>query len=86
MFFGMLAALASGGAFPYFIVYFGKVLDGLNEESDIRDTVAGFCLVFVVVGLLSSVFGFTFVLCWTMAGERQALLSSFHHLFRHCFS
>ena len=30
-------------------------------------------MVFVVVGAISMVCGFTFVLAWTIAGERQAL-------------
>lgn len=52
---------------------FGKTLDGLNETADIKDVVNGFCVVFVVVGAFSFVSGFAFVLCWTIAGERQAL-------------
>ncbi|KAG5184898.1 ATP-binding cassette, sub-family B, member 1A [Tribonema minus] len=73
MLIGTAAACTSGAAMPYFIVYFGKTLDGLNDSTDIKTVVQGFCLVFLVVGIVASVCGFIFVLCWTIAGERQAL-------------
>ncbi|KAG5181118.1 ATP-binding cassette, sub-family B, member 1A [Tribonema minus] len=70
---GVAAALVSGAGMPYFIVYFGKTLDGLNDNADVLGVVSGFCTVFLVVGAVSFAGGFTFVLCWTMSGERQAL-------------
>eukprot|EP00611_Tribonema_gayanum_P021179 TRINITY_DN4025_c0_g2_i1.p1 TRINITY_DN4025_c0_g2~~TRINITY_DN4025_c0_g2_i1.p1 ORF type:complete len:229 (+),score=73.71 TRINITY_DN4025_c0_g2_i1:174-860(+) len=70
---GVVAAMLVGLCMPAFMLYFGKSLDGLNDPSDIQGVIATFCIVFVLVGVISFVSGFVYVYTWSMAGERQAL-------------
>jgi ATP-binding cassette, subfamily B (MDR/TAP), member 1 len=74
MLLGIVASFVTAAGMPYFIVYFGKTLDGLNGTStDIKSVVAEFCVIFVVVGSITLCSGFIQVLTWTVTGERQAL-------------
>ena len=52
---------------------FGRILDGLNLSDGLSGVVSQFCLIFLVIGGISAVAGFTFVMCWSVSGERQAL-------------
>jgi ATP-binding cassette, subfamily B (MDR/TAP), member 1 len=74
MLLGIVASFVTAAGMPYFIVYFGKTLDGLNgTAADIKSVVAEFCIIFVVVGSITLCSGFIQVLTWTVTGERQAL-------------
>jgi hypothetical protein len=47
MIFGTLASFVTSAGFPYFIVYFGKAVDGFGDASaSTEDTVNEFCLFF----------------------------------------
>ncbi|KAG5193165.1 P-loop containing nucleoside triphosphate hydrolase protein [Tribonema minus] len=69
---GSVAAAVTGAARPFFMIYFGKTLDGLNSTGDLRSIVANFAIIFVIVGAVASITGFVAVYSWTIAGDRQA--------------
>lgn len=62
---------------PLFIIAFGDTLDGLGEppptgeEPSVLESVKGFVVMFVIIGVVSGVSGFAMVSLWTIAGERQ---------------
>eukprot|EP00611_Tribonema_gayanum_P021175 TRINITY_DN4025_c0_g1_i2.p1 TRINITY_DN4025_c0_g1~~TRINITY_DN4025_c0_g1_i2.p1 ORF type:complete len:270 (+),score=89.56 TRINITY_DN4025_c0_g1_i2:62-871(+) len=72
MWVGSVAAVVTGAARPFFMIYFGKTLDGLNSTGDLRSIVANFAIIFVIVGAVASITGFIAVYSWTIAGDRQA--------------
>lgn len=59
------------------MVNFGKTLDDIGKASEegkeqvIVDSVERFVVVFVIIGVVSGVAGFTMVSLWSIAGERQ---------------
>lgn len=63
---------------PLFIANFGSTLDSLGEpveegedEESIVDSVASFCIIFGVIGVVSGIAGFIMVTLWSISGERQ---------------
>lgn len=67
---------------PLFIYTFGSSLDVLGEpaeagaeERDFVEQVAGLCIRFGIIGLLSGVTGLAMVTLWSISGERQVYVA-----------
>eukprot|EP00953_Heterococcus_sp_UTEX-ZZ885_P005242 3298-Heterococcus_DN1.PRE.7 len=74
MLFGTLASFVTSAGFPYFIVYFGKAVDGFGDASaSTEDTVNEFCLIFLVTAIITGISGSLQVGLWTLAGERMSI-------------
>ncbi|CAM9323517.1 unnamed protein product [Pylaiella littoralis] len=80
MFIGTVAAVIHSFMMPLFIANFGSTLDSLGEpveegedQESIVDSVASFCIIFGVIGVVSGIAGFIMVTLWSISGERQAL-------------
>lgn len=65
---------------PLFVANFGSTLDSLGEppepgeeEDSAVESVKSFCIIFVVIGVVSALAGFTMVTLWSISGERQVL-------------
>mmetsp|Transcript_14361 Transcript_14361/g.20338 ORF Transcript_14361/g.20338 Transcript_14361/m.20338 type:complete len:1250 (-) Transcript_14361:58-3807(-) len=70
---GTTAALISGLAMPAFIIFFGKILDELNDGTSIKDGVNKLSLIFLIVGVFSMISNGLYVMMFTISGERQSL-------------
>jgi ATP-binding cassette, subfamily B (MDR/TAP), member 1 len=74
MLFGTVAALVTSAGQPFFVVYFGKAVDGFSDTgADIRSIVNEFCLIFVVTAVITGISGALQVRLWTLAGERMSV-------------
>lgn len=70
---GTFGAMVTAAGMPYFMVFFGKALDGFHDLNDIKSKVQDFALLFCIFGCIVLFTGFIQVSCWTITGERQAL-------------
>ena len=74
MFFGTIAAFVTSAGFPFFIVYFGKAVDGFGDpNANTQNIVSNFCLIFVVTAIVTGISGALQVGLWTLAGERMSI-------------
>jgi ATP-binding cassette, subfamily B (MDR/TAP), member 1 len=74
MFFGTVASFVTSAGFPFFIVYFGKAVDGFGDASaNTENIVNEFCLIFVVTAIITGISGSLQVGLWTLAGERMSI-------------
>ncbi|CAM6101079.1 unnamed protein product [Calypogeia fissa] len=71
MFFGTLGAAAHGSGVPIFLLFFGKVLNGLGGSFS-KDTVDKYTLYYVWLGLATLCSCWIEVSFWMLTGDRQS--------------
>ncbi|CAM6099772.1 unnamed protein product [Calypogeia fissa] len=73
MFFGSLGAAAHGCGLPIFLLFLGKLLNGLGEQRGLssKDTVEKLTLYLVWLGLVTLVSCWIEVSFWMLTGDRQ---------------
>ncbi|CAM6102646.1 unnamed protein product [Calypogeia fissa] len=74
MFFGTLGAAAHGSGIPVFLLFFGKLLNGLGGQqgSFSKDTVDKYTLYYVWLGLVTLGACWIEVSFWMLTGDRQS--------------
>lgn len=61
---------------PIFMINMADTLDGIGEPADgeaetVAESVKGFVVIFVIIGVLAGLAGFAMVSLWSIAGECQ---------------
>jgi ATP-binding cassette subfamily B (MDR/TAP) protein 1 len=69
---GTFAAIVTGACQPVSMIFFGKIIDGLNENDlDVQNTVNNIIFLFIGLAGLNVFTSLLQITCWTIAGERQ---------------
>jgi ATP-binding cassette subfamily B (MDR/TAP) protein 1 len=71
---GTVGAACFGASFPLFHVLIGNVINEVDDGnfSNLQKRVNELCLIYVYIGIASTLGGFLQVCCWTYAGEHQS--------------
>ncbi|CAM9794283.1 unnamed protein product, partial [Heterosigma akashiwo] len=72
MILGTIFAAGMGILLPIFLIVYGDTIDKLNSTGDFQKEINELALLFTFLGIAALVAGTLQVLCFTLAGERQA--------------